>query len=202
MNYLASSLLLNLLALNYLALCGMDTLNPGEHDVSVFGSRVRIVSHPVFDRKSRYKNNKKRMWRLTLGQSCLKMEIFCVFLETSANKKCSKGDILTMKSKKSTRRYCGRKKPTQGRPVAFSESVVITWRTNKDKTKRGFDCRLKCSEKISTNITLTNTTAVPENVCIVSSGPAKGKSCVFPFNWLYTGITYDGCAYDPTINKL
>ena len=112
MNYFVSYLLLNLLALNYFVLCGMDTLNPGDHDVSVFGSRVRIVSHPGFDRKSRYKNNKKRVWRLTLGQNCLKMEIFCVFLETNANKKCSKGDILTMKTKTTTMRYCVKKKPT------------------------------------------------------------------------------------------
>merc|ERR1712107_237885 len=43
----------------------------------------------------------------------------------------------------------------------------------------------------STRTTTTTTTAAP-STCTVSSGPAAGQSCVFPFT--YGGTTFSGCA--------
>ena len=178
-------------------LASVVTLKPGEHEVT---SRTRIISHPGFDKKSRYKNNKKSMWRLTLGSRCSEIEIVCMFLETSADRKCTKGDILTMKTKRGTLKYCGTKKPTAERPAVFSHPVVITWKTDRTKTKRGFDCRVKCSKKTAPTTTTHSPTSTPISRCIVSTGPGAGKDCIFPFTWSYTGVTYDGCAFDPTMN--
>ena len=65
---------------------------------------------------------------------------------------------MTMKRKnKKMMMYCGNKKPTLFRPLVFSESVSIAWKTDKTKTKRGFDCRIKCSERLKTSSTTPST---------------------------------------------
>ena len=190
-------LLVQLVCLPNSVLPSIVTLKPGEHEVT---SRGRILSHPGYDRKTRYKNNKKNIWRLSLSSRCSEIEIACIFLETSADKKCIKGDILTIKSKRVTLKYCGSKKPSVDRPAVFTHPVVITWKTDRTKTKRGFDCRVKCSKKIIPSSSTQSPTPTSASKCTVSKGPGKGKPCIFPFTWAYTGITYDGCAYDPTMN--
>ena len=80
----------------------------------------------------------------------------------------------------------------------FTENVNISWTDDKRLNRRGFDCRIKCSERtVTTTASLTTET---QTRCQVSSGPGKDKACVFPFTWKYSGITYDGCAFDPTMN--
>merc|ERR1712117_58483 len=49
---------------------------------------------------------------------------------------------------------------------------------------------LTCSGTASTTTT-TTTTATP-STCSVSSGPAAGQACVFPFT--YGGVTHQSCA--------
>merc|ERR1712179_156111 len=182
MNWWLTPLLVQLVCLPNLVLPNIVTIKPGDHEVT---NRTRIVSHPGYDRKTRYKNNKKNIWRLSLGSQCSEIEIVCMFLETSADKKCTKGDILTMKSKKRTLKYCDSKKPTVNRPAVFTHPVVVTWKTDRTKTKRGFDCRVKCSKK---SIPSTQSpTPTPISKCTVSKGPGKGKPCIFPFTWVYTG---------------
>ena len=196
--------LLNLILLQlfhpYFVISSIETITYGEHDVSTFRRLVRIVSHPNFNRKTKYPNNKKNVWKLKLGTSCLKIEIFCTFLETNANKQCTKGDILTMTTQSKKKRYCRTKKPTKAKPVVFSEDVNIAWKADRRRNKRGFDCRIKCSDRVTTSTTTTSTTTSTPTKCQASSGPGKGKPCIFPFTWKYTGITYDGCAFDPTMN--
>ena len=46
----------------------------------------------------------------------------------------------------------------------------------------------------------TVTTTAATTKCKANSGPGKGKPCVFPFTWQHTGITYDGCAHDPSMH--
>ena len=159
----------------------VPVLQPGQYEVT---GRARLLSHPGFDRVTRYRNSRRRVWRLGLGGGCVELEVVCVFLETWADRRCSKGDILSMKSKAGTLKYCGTRKPSTARPAVFTEPVVITWRTDRTRTRRGWDCRVRCSKK-----------AVPSSECRVVAGPGRGKPCIFPFTWLHTGLEYDGCVY-------
>ena len=196
MYWLVSCILLQIVTFDHLVLGGIQTIKHGEYNLSDFENTVRFISHPEFNRKSKYQNKKKTEWKLQLGHSCLKMEIFCVFFETKADKKCSRGDILTIKTREKKMRFCGNKKPTKTKPLVFMENVSIVWSTDKTQTKRGFDCRIKCSEKVTLTSTTVSTTAATTK-CKVTSGPGKGKPCVFPFTWQHTGITYDGFAHAP-----
>jgi len=41
----------------------------------------------------------------------------------------------------------------------------------------------------------------PSGDCkVVTPGPDTGAKCIFPFTWAHTGKTYDGCAFDPSID--
>jgi len=44
----------------------------------------------------------------------------------------------------------------------------------------------------STTTTTTTTTVAPSSSCVVSSGPAAGQTCVFPFT--FNGVTHNSCA--------
>merc|ERR1712165_21878 len=44
----------------------------------------------------------------------------------------------------------------------------------------------------STTTTTTTTTTAPSSSCVVSSGPATGQTCVFPFT--FNGVTHSPCA--------
>merc|ERR1712183_308276 len=48
------------------------------------------------------------------------------------------------------------------------------------------------STSTTTSTTTTTTTAAPSSSCVVSSGPATGQTCVFPFT--YNGVTHSSCA--------
>ena len=191
-----SILMLFHLTTHHLVMATIDTIAQGTHNISDYSKIVRFVSHPKFNRKSKYNNNKMSVWSLQLGERCSRFQIFCVFFETQGKKDCSRGDILTVKSGKRKMRYCGSKKPSKQQPLILSASAIITWRTDKTKTMRGFDCRVKCVESTGVEVT---TEASGE--CKVIAGPGKGKPCVFPFTWSYTGVTYTGCAYHPSLHS-
>ena len=173
------------------------TIEQGTHNISDFIGTVRFLSHQRFDKKSEYGNNKKCVWSLQLGNRCLRFHVFCVFFETLGNKGCTRGDILTIKTGRKKMRYCGNKKPTKQRPLTLSDNTNITWRTDKTKTRRGFDCRIKCVEQLPE----VSTSTPSPGGCSVIAGPGKGKPCVFPFRWSYTGLTYTGCVYHPSIHS-
>ena len=180
----------------------VSILNPGKYDISEMQNTVKIVSHTGFNKKSKYKHNMKSTWKFVLGSSCTKMEVFCLFMQTMANKKCSQGDILSMVGKGQRSTFCRNKKPEQKKPKIYNGDLTIIWKTDNKKAMKGFDCRVKCKERLRTTTTTSTTTTGVMSGCFTSLGPAKGKPCVFPFKWTYTGQTYDGCAFDPTLNPL
>ena len=170
-----------------------NTLPCGTYDVSNLprGKPRRILSYKYFDRRSKYYSRTKCQWNLHLGKKCEQMKIFCVFLRTRSNYRCTKGDILTIVTGEGAKRkYCGTKKPTKKYPILANGNVRILWRTDRWKTERGFDCRIGCSKS----------KAIPVEKCVAGSGPGEGKDCIFLFTWKYTGKTYDGCAFDPAVN--
>merc|ERR1712073_127810 len=44
----------------------------------------------------------------------------------------------------------------------------------------------------TTTTSTTTTTVAPSSSCVVSSGPAAGQTCVFPFT--FNGVTHNSCA--------
>ena len=118
-----------------------DTLACGTtYDVSKLGRVSRILSHEHFDRRSKYYSRKKCQWDLHLGNKCEQIKMFCVFLRTQSNYRCTKGDFLTIATEDGTKRkYCGTKKPTKRYPLLVDENIKIIWRTDRWKTDRGFD---------------------------------------------------------------
>jgi len=134
----------------------------------------------------------------------------------SANKKCRKGDILKIKGNGKSKRYCRSKKPKSSKPLLFTDTVTFQFTTNSKTVNRGFDCRAECSKSATatttttttttTTVTIPNTKTTPTTTtttlgpCVVTSGPALGKACVFPFTWQYNSVKYTGCAFDPTLD--
>ena len=168
-----------------------NTLTCGTYDVSKLPRITRILSHNNFDRRTKYSSRSKCHWDLHLGEKCEQIRIFCVFLRTVSDHRCTKGDVLSLVTGGGARRrFCRTKKPTKTHPVLTEGGVRITWRTDKRRTERGFDCRIGCSRN----------KVMPVEKCVATAGPGEGRECVFPFTWKHSGITYDGCAFDPSLN--
>merc|ERR1712232_894120 len=49
-----------------------------------------------------------------------------------------------------------------------------------------------CSGSTTTTTSTTSTTTTTSTTCVVSSGPASGQTCVFPFT--FNGVTHSSCA--------
>ena len=44
------------------------TLPAGQHDISLLDTAARFLSHPSFNRKTKYPNRAKKTWTFTLGE--------------------------------------------------------------------------------------------------------------------------------------
>jgi len=186
-------------------------------------SEGRLLSHRKFNKKSKYPPNSDCTWSLHVGASCLQVAIWCPYLQTIADKKCKKGDILRISGtpigsgKSRLKKYCKNSRPKKA--LVFRGNVVVRWASDKKKQGKGFDCRVNCRKaKPVTSTTTTTTTKTTttemstiENTktippteapgrCLVESGPGKGRECVFPFKWAFNSKVYDGCAFDPTMD--
>merc|ERR1719483_555524 len=134
-------------------LSSLSTIPCGTFDISSTDSPVRLLSHERFNMKTRYGNNAVCSWAVELGSDCLEQKVWCVFLKTKANKKCTLGDVLKVSGtpvagRKTVKRYCGSSRPTAKRPLVLQTTAKIKWKTNKRTTSQGFDCRVVCTKRM------------------------------------------------------
>ena len=183
-------LVLQLHALSVLTECLAAPFG-GQYSVSGSGGIFRILSHPSFDKRTRYGNSKYIVWRFDKGEDCCELAVYCSFLRTLANKRCSHGDILWMRSSGRNFRFCRHKRPRYEAPLKVTNNLKIIWKTDRKGKERGFECFLKCSKTCHTTPQST-LTMNPSELCFTLSG----STCIFPFR--HEENTYIGCAYRPT----
>ena len=174
----------------------------GSYIVSNNDFIFRIVSHSNFNRRTKYGNNKNIVWNFKMGENCCEIKFYFDFMRTSANSRCSKGDVLLARSPGRNSRYCKFRKPKKSNPLILNGDFKLIWKSDRRWKERGFECFVHSSDSCLKTTTATTQPAQtsPSKAtaisCKVEGGPNNGQSCVFPFD--YNGRTYDGCAFDPT----
>ena len=121
------------------------TISPygGSYEMSTYGSPFRIVSHPNFNRRTKYGNNKHISWNFKLGENCCEIKIFCPFMRTNSNSRCSKGDLLLIRSTGRNSKFCRFKKPGKDKPLTLLGDAKIIWKTDRRGKERGFECLIR-----------------------------------------------------------
>ena len=150
--------------------------------------------------RTKYGNNKHISWNFKLGENCCEIKIFCPFMRTNSNSRCSKGDLLLIRSTGRNSKFCRFKKPGKDKPLTLLGDAKIIWKTDRRGKERGFECLIRCSDNCQVTTTTSTTTTTSSRTtgrsCTITGGTNLGHACVFPFH--HNGQTYDGCSFDPT----
>merc|ERR1712106_777156 len=119
----------------------------------------------------KYKGNTKCTVKYTMGDTCAKMKFVCSKFNTNnKNKKCSKGDKVTVTANGKSKSYCKKKKPK----VTSSGDMTVKFTSDAKKHSTGAVCKVTCTEAASTATTTAVSPTPAPSDC--QCGLAKRKT--------------------------
>jgi len=90
----------------------------------------------------KYKKNMECSGTYQLGD-CPSAVLTCTKFITKANKKCTKGDVMTVTDDSGSMKFCRKKKPVE---KILSGDFSITFKTDAKKQSKGLMCTVTCSD--------------------------------------------------------
>merc|ERR1711973_444438 len=118
----------------------------------------------------RYRNNMNCTARYTLAPECEGAEIICTEFHTRANRRCTKGDVMTVTDDSGSMKFCRKKKPVE---KILSGDFSITFKTDAKKQSKGLMCTVTCSDDGSGSGTGGSGEGSNENIGDCKCGLAK-----------------------------